>query len=255
MDKITLMYHDVYFSMPSESGFQSVGAMKYKLSFDDFEHQVKAIVNYCRCWKNHPLKVLFTFDDGGSSAYNVIAPLLELYGLRGYFFIATSYLNSKGFLTEAEVADLHRRGHVLGVHSHTHPYNLAACDWPIIEEEWRTSISTLEKILHQKIEYAALPGGSSSKRMIRFLSDCGITKLFTSDPISARRITSSLVLIGRYSVTHVMRPSQVLNLLRPISYQRLLLQVKWLCLLGFKKILGKNYVRTRAHLLLMMKKY
>lgn len=73
------MYHDVYIKNPLETGFQSKGANIYKLSIDDFDKQISSLVKY----KN---KIRLTFDDGGISFHSVIAPILEKYGFKGFFF-------------------------------------------------------------------------------------------------------------------------------------------------------------------------
>ena len=113
MKTIALMYHDVYVETPHESGLQNSGSHKYKVKLCNFEKQIKAVAYYCQT-KGIPLsRVLFTFDDGGSSFSKLIAPVLEANGLKGYFFISTNYLGTNGFLTWDEVASLYQNGHVV----------------------------------------------------------------------------------------------------------------------------------------------
>ena len=49
--QIVLMYHDLFFSDKSESGFQNSTALKYKVSAKAFEAQVQSIENYLKCNK------------------------------------------------------------------------------------------------------------------------------------------------------------------------------------------------------------
>ena len=42
------MYHDLYIQSGAESGFQNESAFQYKIQVDEFEKQVKAVVDYCR---------------------------------------------------------------------------------------------------------------------------------------------------------------------------------------------------------------
>jgi peptidoglycan/xylan/chitin deacetylase (PgdA/CDA1 family) len=68
--------------------------------------------------------VSFTFDDVPESAHTTGAPTIEAYGARGTFYIATGLLGRRSdFWTVVggnEVADLHRRGHEIALHSHLH---------------------------------------------------------------------------------------------------------------------------------------
>jgi peptidoglycan/xylan/chitin deacetylase (PgdA/CDA1 family) len=68
--------------------------------------------------------VSFTFDDVPDSAYHTGAAMLEAHGARGTFYIATGLLGHRSeFWTvvgASEVADLYRRGHEIGLHSHLH---------------------------------------------------------------------------------------------------------------------------------------
>lgn len=89
--------------------------------------------------------ILFTFDDGRESNFNVAAPLLEFYGGRGVFFIVPAFAecapddalafyganinpNARAGdqyehwhpMNPAQIAELSRRGHVIGSHTLTH---------------------------------------------------------------------------------------------------------------------------------------
>jgi peptidoglycan/xylan/chitin deacetylase (PgdA/CDA1 family) len=66
----------------------------------------------------------FTFDDVPASAHANGAAMIEAHGARATFYIATGLLGQRSdFWTVAgrdEVADLHCRGHEIGLHSHLH---------------------------------------------------------------------------------------------------------------------------------------
>ena len=94
MNKIALMYHDVYKQSGTESGFQNESAFQYKISEEEFESHVKEISKYC---VNNNVDVLFTFDDGGISFLTIIAPILEKYNQKGIFFISTQYIDTPLF--------------------------------------------------------------------------------------------------------------------------------------------------------------
>jgi peptidoglycan/xylan/chitin deacetylase (PgdA/CDA1 family) len=77
-----------------------------------------------RLMRNREPLVSFTFDDVPDSAHTTGAAMIEAYGARGTFYIATGLLAQRSdFWTVVDpdgVADLHRRGHEIALHSHLH---------------------------------------------------------------------------------------------------------------------------------------
>ncbi len=116
---IALMYHDIVDEFHcAMSGFQSADADLYKVSPSSFREHLALM----------PLStqnIFLTFDDAGASALHPCADLLEGFGLRGIFFVPTSYIGKPGFCSSATLLELHRRGHALGSHSRTHPIRRA----------------------------------------------------------------------------------------------------------------------------------
>ena len=117
MESITLMYHDVLNSLYPKSGFQKVGALQYAIESRTLDEHL----NFATGVDN----VQFSFDDGGSSFYDVIAPMLEHYKRTGIFYIATCYIGTEFFMTEDQIRELDRRGHVIASHSHSHPKTIS----------------------------------------------------------------------------------------------------------------------------------
>jgi peptidoglycan/xylan/chitin deacetylase (PgdA/CDA1 family) len=88
-------------------------------------------------WSSKKPGLLMTFDDGYRSNYDIAAPLLEVYGFRGCFFVPEAFIadsrsaadaafSSSGSsepeprMTWAECADLEARGHRIGCHTRSH---------------------------------------------------------------------------------------------------------------------------------------
>ena len=86
---------------------------------------------------------LLSFDDGGVSAYEHIAPMLESYNWVGCFFITTDRIDTPAFVSREQIRDLHRRGHVIGSHSCSHPKKMSECSREELLEEWQRSLSCL----------------------------------------------------------------------------------------------------------------
>src|SRR2546423_11100947 len=143
----SIMYHDVVENGDfASSGFPGEGANVYKLRREDFVRHLDAIGDVsCAVTTirnlSLPTPVLLTFDDGGASFHHPIADLLEAHGWRGHFFITTERIGTPGFLGDAEVRDLHRRGHIIGSHSATHPTRMAALTRAALDREWNTSLA------------------------------------------------------------------------------------------------------------------
>lgn len=244
-----LMYHDVFNQSVNESGFQEIGAIKYKISQQSFEDQIKTIDSYCNKEFINKDNIYFTFDDGGRSFLTIIAPLLESYGYKGYFFITTKLINTLGFLTMDDIIELDQRGHTIGTHSHSHPINISALSYRQIELEWVESLSILTDILKKPIKYAAIPGGffSSDSRNILFSNEVNI--IFTSNPTTKVKILDSKMIIGRYSVTQGMSAKEVTDIIKPFSLVRIKQFLKWNTLKILKLILGRFYIYLRNNLL------
>jgi peptidoglycan/xylan/chitin deacetylase (PgdA/CDA1 family) len=78
-------------------------------------------------------RILFTLDDGLLNNYQVAAPLLEEFGMRGVFFIVPKFAleadDTNGrctadmtkYMSVEQVSDLSSRGHSIGNHTFSHP--------------------------------------------------------------------------------------------------------------------------------------
>lgn len=209
---LSVMYHDVVESHIHEtSGFPGRWAQIYKLSPNDFGDHLKAIH---RAIGNQRVGVIggnedgvfLTFDDGGVSAYEPTASMLEQYGWRGHFFITTNWIGRPGFLSSEQICDLDRRGHVIGSHSCSHPTRMAELPWAAMSDEWTQSVRQLSLILGHAVTVASVPGGYYSLRVAKAAAQAGIRTLFTSDPTTSMDVVDGCRVLGRYVVKQGMRP-------------------------------------------------
>jgi peptidoglycan/xylan/chitin deacetylase (PgdA/CDA1 family) len=117
-------------------------------------------------WRHRQTGLILTFDDGLRSNYEVAAPLLERYGLYGWFFIPTSFIEcpveaqrayasqhqllgamlersheDRVAMTWRELRDLSARGHEIGSHTQSH----ARLGEDVAEARVR------EEVLHSKL--------------------------------------------------------------------------------------------------------
>lgn len=124
-------------------------------------------------------KVLLTFDDGGLSAFEYAAPLLEQHGFRGLFFVCSALIGTKGYMNEAQLRALHQRGHTIGSHSATHAILTTLSDADL-KRELEESRDWITQTLGQSCEAFAIPGGFSDRRVKRAIVKAGYRTVFTS---------------------------------------------------------------------------
>lgn len=229
MKTFSLMYHDIVLEDDKSSGFQNDSAFQYKVQKEDFEKQVSALKND---------NVEFTFDDGGESFLTVAAPILESYGKQGVFFIATDYIGTPGFLSEEQIRDLDKRGHIIGSHSCSHPHNMTDLSESEIKKEWKESVGKLEEILGHKVKAASIPNGYGNKCVLRSAERVGITTLWTSSLRDSK--FGNMELKGRY-VIHKDTSLQDTVAIVESKCTRFVLKCRWLALSAIKGILGNSY--------------
>lgn len=238
---MVLMYHDVYIEKPEESGFISKGANNYKLNVGLFRKHLTLI-------KSLASDTVLTFDDGGVSFYNVIAPLLEEFGLKGHFFIATDYIGVNGFMNESQISDLHNRGHIIGAHSSSHPSRMTALSLDDRKKEWDNSISILSTIIGEPITEVSIPNGYYQKEDIVFLTKAGIKNVYTSSLSDCHHEEDGLNIRGRLALMHNTTPLRLKNsLVNPFFYIMIITKQQFLH--WVKEILGDKYIIFKKKIL------
>lgn len=218
-----LLYHDVIESLAhaSDSGFAGADADAYKLDRVGFTAQLDAIARGLDPQRAANLE--FTFDDGGVTADEPTASLLEERGWRGHFFVVTDRIGQPGFLTADQIRDLHRRGHRIGSHSHTHPAGFSRLSPERMTYEWRRSREILEDILtpaggpRAVVTTASVPGGFYSRQVALAALDAGYTTLYNSEPEARIKVVRAangreIRVLGRFGVQRSTPVDRVLAL-------------------------------------------
>jgi peptidoglycan/xylan/chitin deacetylase (PgdA/CDA1 family) len=241
MRPISLLYHDVVDGDAGASGFSGADADAYKLDEPNFIAHLDAISQT----RDESRPVLLTFDDGGVSAHTRIAPLLEIRGWRGHFFIVTAKIDQPGFLTRAQIADLHRRGHHIGSHSHTHPRRFSSLSHPETLDELCESRRILSEILHEQPVSFSVPGGFYSSAVAHAAAEAGYRVLFNSEPTSRIRFHNGLTIMGRYGIKRDTTPAMAAALARRDLAPRLQQAVLWNIKKPLKKAGGPAWFAFR----------
>ena len=239
------MYHDVYVKDKHESGFKT-NSGRYTISEKAFENQIHGILMALSRRGIDSKYVQFTFDDGGVSFYNVIAPILEKYNLRGVFFIATAYIGQDGFMSETQIKDLARRGHVIGGHSHTHQEYMNLMPKEDLLKDWELCMSILRDKLGISTSYASLPNGFCSNEMLKIVSSTGFTDIYTSEPFEKPKLCDGYTLYGRYGIRDTMTVDYVTGIVMS-KKTKTKIKIRKAVLSVAKKVLGKTYSLFRNH--------
>ena len=264
MRAISLLFHDVYLDDPSESGFVSAAANRYKLTVADFDAQLAGVAAV------HPeppilagslepgdaqdvatdtTSFAITVDDGGESYYSTVADRLERRGWRGHCFVTTDFIGGRGFLSRSQIRELAERGHVIGSHSASHPARFNRLPFHRIAAEWGRSRAALEDILGQRVDVASVPGGSYSSVVARAACDAGIRVVFTSEPVTRVGTSSGCVLVGRFTIRRGDANDLARRLVSPASGARACAWASWNAKGLVRPVLGRSYTSIADWLL------
>lgn len=252
-----LMYHDVCADDADESGFPGADARLYKLTPADFDRHLAALAAvfpggpHLRRRDDAPLveaAFMLTFDDGGASMM-AIADRLEQRGWRGHFFITTGRLGQRGFLSAADLRELHARGHAIGSHSVSHPRMISALPTSEIRREWSDSLRMLEDVLADRIDAASVPGGYVSRAVAQAAAEAGVRCLWTSEPTRRVRVLGEMQILGRYMIQRNTAPAQAVALAAAGSRAQARSWLSWSARKPIKALLGPAYPYLRSHLL------
>lgn len=260
MRAVSLLYHDVIEGVDwDSSGFTGPGTAKYKLTRAAFEAHLASIAGTGNtptlvsasdaAYLPRDRSVLLTFDDGGVSAATTIAALLGCRGWRGHFFVTTGQIGKRGFLSQDQLLELHRQGHVIGSHSCSHPMRMSYCSPEELLDEWASSICVLSEILHAPVVTASVPGGYYSRRVGEAAAAAGVRVLFNSEPTTSIHSVHGCLVIGRFNIFRGMPPRVSGDLIANRPLARFRQQMHWNVKKIAKKIAGGPYLAARQALL------
>jgi peptidoglycan/xylan/chitin deacetylase (PgdA/CDA1 family) len=207
--------------------------------------------------------IVISFDDGLYSNYEVAAPLLEERGLVGWFFVSSllaglpapaqatfcreheiAFRDCEGRVGQAgrvamswtELADLSRRGHVVGCHTATHHRMRGEVDELTLRNEIFGAKEEMEKHLEKQIKSFAWVGGEPdtySRLVFEALPRAGFEFAFTTqsapfvqgeDPLLIHRTVLDadmgyamfrLKMMGLSDLAHLSRRKRSIQAMKP----------------------------------------
>lgn len=118
-----------------------------------------------------PLTVVLTFDDGNSSDYEWVAPVLKKYGFTASFFISLYHLK-RNMLSWGNYRELSRQGHCLGAHGVNH-VDLTSLAESEAELELYESKRAIEQMTGCPVDYFSFPFGSYNQKLLNQAKKAG----------------------------------------------------------------------------------
>ncbi len=255
MRAFALEYHDVVAGDDFDaSGFPGAAAASYKLTVRQFDEHLAALassyvpVSGIDVLARPPggvIPVFLTFDDGGAGALTHALPLLDQRQWKGHFLIATGRIGSQGFLDRSQMVALHRAGHVIGSHSHSHPLRFSALSRREMLAEWTESKHAIDQILGAEVTVASIPGGQYRRVTADVAAEAGYRVLFTSEPVSTVRTVNGCMVVGRYSIRRSSSAAEAAALARGQGGVRERQWIVWNAKKVLKAAGGRTYLAVR----------
>jgi len=90
------------------------------------------------------------------------------------------YCDKNYWLSADDIKELHRRGHMVGLHTHTHPTNLTRLPYDGQLENYRKNKEILEEIIGEQISIASYPCGRFDQNTHRVMRALGVSVAFGS---------------------------------------------------------------------------
>lgn len=179
--------------------------------------------------KKFPRKaVVITFDDGYDNVYTNAFPVIKEFDAKGTVFVITSKIGDKHYLNKQQIKDLQQSGYIkIGSHSVNHK-NMRELSFDEQLKELKDSKEELEKIIEDKINYAAYPYGSFNGDTIKASKKAGYKLAFqvysgytrTGDNIYKLKRLSALSDYNYFTkIVRVTRTSDLKFLLKKVANQ------------------------------------
>jgi peptidoglycan/xylan/chitin deacetylase (PgdA/CDA1 family) len=199
-----LMYHEL--RLPGRAMcYSEPGYARYVVPASDFHSQMERLAS--QGWRGRNVtqaieslgekSVCITFDDGCETDLISAAPVLKELGFGATSYITVKCLGKPGYMSHAQVRELHALGFEIGCHSMTHPY-LTDVDDNRLHEETAGAKDMLEQIAGVRVDHFSCPGGRWDARVMRAVKQASFrtmatsragVNLSTTDPFALARVT------------------------------------------------------------------
>lgn len=253
---ISLGYHDVVEKGNTPEHAYRTAALHYSLTRVQFRQHLDAIASagsavstITSAAQPVPAPVFLTFDDGGAGADTCAAAELERRNWRGHFFITTDWIGKPGFLDASRILELHRRGHIIGSHTRTHPARMSHLGWDQLLAEWVESCAVLADLLGEPIAAASVADGYYTRQVGRAAAAAGVKFLFNSEPTQLVGQVDGCSILGRYAILANTPASEAAALAAGKWKSGMRQAASWQARKLVKAVAGEHYLTLRRWLL------
>ena len=214
---VFLMYHEL--GLPGRATCHSeAGYVRYVVPAGDFQQHMEKLAR--EGWRGQNVTqsidsfsaktVCITFDDGAETDLISAAPLLRKLGFGATSYITVEYLGKPGYMSHAQVRELHAAGFEIGCHSLTHPY-LTDIDNDRLREETQAAKDKVEQIAGVRIDHFSCPGGRWDVRVQNAVKQAAFRTMATSRTAVNLPTTDSFAL-GRVAILNGMNSDTVFRM-------------------------------------------
>jgi peptidoglycan/xylan/chitin deacetylase (PgdA/CDA1 family) len=202
---VFLMYHEL--ELPGRPLIQSEpGYLRYIVREKTFRSQIDWLRNHG--WRGLSVgealqfpsekSVAITFDDGCETDLIAAAHVLHSAGFHATFYVTADWVGKPGYLSTAQLRELHSFGFEIGCHSMTHAY-LNDLSPGRLNVEIAESRSRLQEIIGNKVEHFSCPGGRYNEQTVSVARRAGYGSLATSRAVANHASTDPFQL-GRVAI-------------------------------------------------------
>lgn len=176
----------MYHALGSEEG-SGVDPL-YAVDLQRFHEQLALSKEICggvvsaRDWLAGRDGVIFTFDDGLESCFDLGFPALVAAGASADFFVNPRQVGTRGFATWPQLRRMSDAGMSIQSHGLDHRYFLTEVSRARLKEDLHRSRLEIEQNVGRPVTLLAPPGGRSPKDLEDVAIECGYTHVLDSRP-------------------------------------------------------------------------
>ena len=194
-------------------------------------------------WKNNISgNVVLTFDDGFSSDFELVYPILKEMRMSATFFIVPNFVGKDGYMSWENIKQLSDDGMEIASHSLTHKY-LNTLNEEDIFNELKNSKIKIEEIIGKDVNSFAYPYGSYSPKSHQIATEAGYKNICNSKP-GLSRINSTV--LSRNSIHSNLNSYNIEKFIFPNKYDLAIQKFGYLVRNGIKQTIGiNNYLKLK----------
>ncbi len=128
--------------------------------------------------------VVITFDDGYVETYTIAWPLLKRHHFSAAVFITPNEVNTPGFITWEQAAEMSRDGIVIGSHTLRHSY-LPLVPPDRVAEELSESKRVIEERIGRPVKFLSYPVGGFTRQIQQQAQQAGYAAACTTNRVAS----------------------------------------------------------------------